>query len=87
MLKEVLKNTEMSHAKILRDISKKYCEVFCKITATCSAIILKGALKKCDRFSVKLLNPAGIHLLKVTNGNTRTRCEMCSKLILKTPES
>ena len=27
-----------------------------------------------------------IHLLKVDNRNTRTRCEMCSKLTKKTPE-
>ena len=30
--------------------------------------------------------PAGIYLLKVNNGNTRTRCEICSKLTIKTPE-
>ena len=30
--------------------------------------------------------PAGIHLLKVNNKNTRTRCEICSKLTIKTPE-
>ena len=30
--------------------------------------------------------PAGIYLLKVNNINTRTRCEMCSKLTMKTPE-
>ena len=30
--------------------------------------------------------PAGIYLLKVNNRNTRTRCEVCSKLIMKTPE-
>ena len=30
-------------------------------------------------------NPAGIYLFKV-NRNTRTRCEICSKLTLKTPE-
>ena len=28
----------------------------------------------------------GIYLLKVNNGNTRTRCEICSKLTIKTPE-
>ena len=33
-----------------------------------------------------MLNPAGIYLLKVNNRNTRTRCEMCSKLTIKTPE-
>ena len=27
--------------------------------------------------------PVGIHLLKVNNRNTRTRCEMCSKLTIK----
>ena len=27
----------------------------------------------------------GIYLLKVNNRNTRTRCEICSKLTIKTP--
>ena len=30
--------------------------------------------------------PAGIYLFKVNNRNTRTRCEICSKLTIKTPE-
>ena len=30
--------------------------------------------------------PANIHLFKVNNRNTRTRCEICSKLAIKTPE-
>ena len=30
--------------------------------------------------------PSGIYLLKVNNRNTRTRCEICSKLTIKTPE-
>ena len=30
--------------------------------------------------------PANIYLIKVSNRNTRKRCEICSKLILKTPE-
>ena len=29
--------------------------------------------------------PAGIYMFKV-NRNTRTRCEICSKLTIKTPE-
>ena len=29
--------------------------------------------------------PAGIHLLKVKNRNTRTRCEICSTLTIKMP--
>ena len=29
--------------------------------------------------------PAGIYLLKVNNRNIRTRCEICSKLTMKSP--
>ena len=31
-------------------------------------------------------NSIGIYLLKVNNRNARTRCKICSKLIIKTPE-
>ena len=30
--------------------------------------------------------PAGIDMFKVSNRNTRTRCEICSKLRIKTPQ-
>ena len=30
--------------------------------------------------------PVGIYLLKVNNRNARARCEICSKLTIKTPE-
>ena len=30
--------------------------------------------------------PVGIYLLNVNNRNTRTTCEICSKLTIKTPE-
>ena len=36
--------------------------------------------------SEKDLYTAGIFLLKVNNRNTRTGSEICSKLIIKTPE-
>ena len=32
------------------------------------------------------LFPAGNYMFKVNNRNTRTRCEICSKLTIKTPE-
>ena len=32
------------------------------------------------------LHPAVIYILRVHNRNTRTRCEICSKLTIKTPE-
>ena len=38
-----------------------------------------------DNF-VKVPSPVGIYLLKVNNKNTRTKCEVCSKLIIKTTE-
>ena len=31
-------------------------------------------------------DPAGNYMFKVNNRNTRTRCEICSKLTIKTPE-
>ena len=31
-------------------------------------------------------NPVDSYLLKVNNRNTRARCEICSKLTIKTPE-
>ena len=31
--------------------------------------------------------PAGMYLLKVNNKNTRTRCEICSELTIKTINS
>ena len=36
----------------------------------------------CEFFSI----PAGNYMFKVNNRNTRTRCEICSKLTIKTPE-
>ena len=37
-------------------------------------------------YVLKMARPAGNYMLKVNNRNTRTRCEICSKLIIKTPE-
>ena len=36
--------------------------------------------------SFHIMYPVGIYLLKVNNRNTWTRCEICSKLTIKTPE-
>ena len=36
--------------------------------------------------AAKSLNPAHIYLFKVNYRNTRKRCEICSKLTIKTPE-
>ena len=34
----------------------------------------------------KCINPAGNYLFKLYNRNTETRCEICSKLTIKTPQ-
>ena len=38
------------------------------------------------KFDPNFTNITGIYLLKVNNRNTRTRCEICSKLTIKIPE-
>ena len=45
-------------------------------------------VNKSNNTNIKIFSdsPAGIYLLKVNNRNTRTRCEICSKLTIKTPE-
>ena len=39
-----------------------------------------------ENFAFQLFILAGIYLLKVNNRNTATRCEICLKLTIKTPE-
>ena len=36
--------------------------------------------------TISLPTPLDIYLLKVNDRNTRTRCEICLKLTIKTPE-
>ena len=40
---------------------------------------------RCDIFS-NYYNQAGIYLFKVNNKNAITRCEICPKLTIRTPE-
>ena len=39
-----------------------------------------------ERYNLSLLNPANIYLSRVSNRSTRKKCEICSKLKIKTPE-
>ena len=41
---------------------------------------------KNDTHKIKSRNPAGNYMLKVNERSTRTRCEIFSKLTVKTPE-
>ena len=60
-----------------------------KIGATCLCLnpdlLSKKLFQELKRLNwiVVRKNPAGIYLLKVNNRNTRTRCEICSKLTIK----
>ena len=48
------------------------------IREACSIVLREGTCRRpC---------PAGNYMFKVNNRNTRTRCEICSKLTIKTPE-
>ena len=38
------------------------------------------------KLQLKEVNLAGNYMFKVNNRNTRRRCEICSKLTMKTPE-
>ena len=42
--------------------------------------------KKQSRYCIKTIQPAGIYFFKYSNGSTRSMCDICSKLTIKTPE-
>ena len=67
----------------LRDfylIKQRLRDVSCRIDYLCLNHERKEYQRPTEAF------PAGIYLLKVNNRNTRTKCEICSKLTIKTPE-
>ena len=47
----------------------------------------KSLLKFTNNVTGTIDYPVGIYLLKFNNRNTRARCEICSKLKIKTPVS
>ena len=50
-------------------------------------VIVDEILSKINQKGIRNASyPAGIYLFKVNNRNTRTRCEICSKLTINTPE-
>ena len=52
----------------------------------CHFDIIKWNANSNKYFQYFKLNPAGNYMFKVNNRNSRTRCETCSKLTIKTPE-
>ena len=59
-----------------------------KIFTINSVIFLSNCTMNKEQVEFEFLNCSqdGIYLFKVNNGNTRTMCEICSKLTIKTPE-
>ena len=56
---------------------------------TFCVVLQKGINKKTWTFFVIIetkTKPAGIYLPKGNNRNSKTRCEICAKLTIKTPE-
>ena len=51
----------------------------------CISLSLK-TLRQCSNLHFSILNPASNYLFKFNSRNTRTRCEICSKLTINTPE-
>ena len=68
------RNLWLTHLFLMHPLSThwKYLTVF-----WCFLGKEKGALRT---------NPANIYLFKFNNGNTRKRCEICSKITIKTQE-
>ena len=72
--------------------SKMWYFPYCFIRPTRSAALFVTAkyshanISEISLFQKKHSSTAGVYLLKVNDRNTRTRCEICSKLTINTPE-
>ena len=58
--------------------------ILLKLAIGCKTVILRGFMVA--KSNNKRKNPVGYYMFKVNNRNSRTRCEICSKLTIKTPE-
>ena len=69
---------------VLLKFTKKYIYIFFNFIKKCLCYI---NINTATIFLHDILPyPVSNYLLKVNNRNTRTRCEICSKLTIKTPE-
>ena len=88
---KVQRRIEESSIRLRWRALQQYLTAFSRCSAfylRCFAGVLDTHLKLTimtpERYPLTL--PAGIHWLKLNNGNIRTMCEICSKLTIKTPE-
>ena len=89
------KTSTRYHFKDLIWLTMKYCLSIPKkskssetgVTMINGIVLFLLICYKLKKIYVELENsPVSIYLLKVNNRNTRARCEICSKLTIKTPE-
>ena len=71
------------------DILRKYSEIIFFVTEflVFNVNILKANIpREIGNITKILVNPVGTYMFKVNNTSTKTKCEICSKLTIKTPE-
>ena len=71
------------------DILRKYSEIIFFVTEflVFNVNILKANIpREIGNITKILVSPVGIYMFKVNNTRTKTKCETCSKLTIKTPE-
>ena len=71
---------------ILLKNDQTYFKNLAMFTSDDSKSMFGHFLTLCMEELIKNPNPTGNCMFKVNNRNTRTRCETCSKLTIKTPE-
>ena len=67
-------------------IIKKYDWLFFSVTYKLYRFPQNGLVPSSENFNIPKWFLGSIYLLKVNIRNTRTRCEICSKLTIKTPK-
>ena len=67
-------------------IKKRYVFCWFQRWETLINSLSSGLTSHLSHLLLKEINPTDIYLFKFNNGNTRKRCEICSKLTIKTPK-
>ena len=68
----------------MRTNIKEDCQTCLSVSLNGLCQMLKAMLGNINQG--KCRNPVGNYMLKINNRNTRTRCEICSKLTIRKPE-
>ena len=80
-----IRNVRSHHCKQRREVVNSYPEAAILLQRFYLNFSMK-IFQFVTKILISIINQADIYLPKVNNRNTRTRCEICSKLTIKTPE-